>query len=166
MTRAFVVALFMAVALAMPPPLTPWMGWSSWCTDNGVVPCYDDMCTEAEILSVAQALVTNGMHAKGFTMISLDDCWASNNRSSTQRIQANATRFPSGMKALTDKLHSMGFYFSLYTDIGPKTVRARWRYACGALTLYTVPRWPPRLVALLRPGRCHVQRVGHRHDQM
>ncbi len=101
----------------------PWMGWSSWCTKSGTVPCVSDFCNEAEILSVAAGMQSNGMQKLGFTLIQLDDCWAGTNRTAQGAIQEDLTRFPHGIKAMISKLHAMGFLFALYTDIGERTCR-------------------------------------------
>ena len=48
------------------------------------------------------------------------------NRTSDGEIQADAERFPSGMKALADYIHSKGLKFGLYTARGE-------RECCGRL---------------------------------
>lgn len=104
----------------------PIMGWTTWCTDTGVVPCYDDYCDEKEVKSVADSIVKNGLDKLGYKWLLLDDCWASTTRSAaSNEIQADATRFPSGtLKPLADYVHSLGLYLGAYTDVGPKTCRA------------------------------------------
>jgi len=51
----------------------PPRGWATWCTDDvcGLL----DFCNEAEIHEVADALVSSGMAALGYSLILLDDCW-------------------------------------------------------------------------------------------
>ena len=78
---------------------TPPMGWTSWCTDNRVIPCYDDFCNESEVLSIAKEMVSSGMVELGFEYILLDDCWASTNRTKNGRIQEDFTRFLLWFKA-------------------------------------------------------------------
>lgn len=102
---------------------TPPMGWSSWCTESGIVPCYDDFCSESEILDIASSMKATGMWKLGYNWILLDDCWAGKNRSASGKIQEDRSRFPSGMKNFTQKLHDMGFKLSLYTDVGETTCR-------------------------------------------
>jgi hypothetical protein len=51
-------------------------GWSTWCTENDVLPCYDDFCNEQEIRSVADAMAANGLKDLGYNYIVLDDCCA------------------------------------------------------------------------------------------
>lgn len=102
---------------------TPPMGWSTWCTESGFPPCYDDFCSESEILNIAQSMKTNGMLDLGYNYIMLDDCWAAKNRSSKGHILEDLTRFPNGMKNFTASLHALGFKLSLYTDVGETTCR-------------------------------------------
>lgn len=52
------------------------LGWTTWCTDNGLIPCENDFCNETEIRSIALAMSTNGMKELGYNYINLDDCWA------------------------------------------------------------------------------------------
>ena len=74
--------------------------------------------------SIADAMVSNGMHKLGFDHINLDDCWAAESRDADGNIRPDPTRFPSGMKAVADKLHGMGLKFGLYTAMGTKTCTA------------------------------------------
>ncbi len=121
----WVLVLVLAAAAGWQQKLSPLppMGWSSWCTESSVIPCLDDFCNEAEVLDVARHLNSSGLLALGYNHILLDDCWAGKNRTADGRIQEDRTRFPSGMKDLTRQLHSLGFKFGLYTDVGPKTCR-------------------------------------------
>jgi alpha-galactosidase len=103
----------------------PYMGWTTWCTDNYLpIPCFDDYCDEAEVKSVADSIVANGLDKLGYQWLLLDDCWASTNRSATGQIQADSTRFPSGtLKPLADYVHARGLKLGAYTDVGAKTCR-------------------------------------------
>lgn len=94
--------------------LTPPLGWDTWCT---LGKCGNDFCYEAEIQSVADAMSTNGLLELGYQHINLDDCWASY-RNETGWLQPDPDRFPSGMKALADYVHSKGLKLGLYTDSG------------------------------------------------
>lgn len=51
------------------------MGWSTWCTNEGWIPCLDDFCNEDEIKAVADSMVANGLKDLGYNYILLDDCW-------------------------------------------------------------------------------------------
>ncbi|XP_065845536.1 uncharacterized protein [Oscarella lobularis] len=106
--------------------LFPPLGWNSWCTwascgQKGASGKMHDVCNETEIRSVAEAMLSNGMHALGYEYINLDDCWGSEERAADGSIQADKNRFPSGIKNLTDWLHSKGLKFGLYTSAGVTT---------------------------------------------
>lgn len=96
---------------------TPPMGWNSW----NAVSC--DV-SEALIRQVADVMASSGMKEAGYQYVVIDDCWQGD-RDGTGNIQPNATRFPSGMKALGDYIHSKGLKFGLYSDAGEKTCGGR-----------------------------------------
>lgn len=93
--------------------LTPPMGWNSWnkfgCDVN-----------EQIIRQVADAMVSSGMKQAGYHYIVVDDCWHGS-RDSLGFIQPNVQRFPSGIKALADYVHSRGLKFGIYSCAGNKT---------------------------------------------
>jgi len=96
--------------------LNPPMGYNTW-NDLG---CHD--VSETNIKAVADAMVSNGLKTAGYEYVNLDDCWHAKERDpSTGRLQPDPKRFPSGMRALGDHLHSKGFKFGIYTDRGSKT---------------------------------------------
>jgi len=101
----------------------PPMGWNTWCTENSIIPCMDDYCTDKEIRSVADSMVKNGLLALGYEYVLLDDCWGGYRDNTTHQIMPDASRFPSGMKALADYIHSKGMKIGLYTDVGEKTCK-------------------------------------------
>lgn len=93
--------------------LTPPMGWNSW----NYFGCNVD---EALIRESADAMVTSGMKEAGYQYIVIDDCWHGE-RDELGFIQPDPERFPSGMKALADYIHSKGLKFGIYSDAGWKT---------------------------------------------
>ncbi|WP_407429935.1 glycoside hydrolase family 27 protein [Arcticibacter sp.] len=97
--------------------LTPPMGWNSWnkfaCNIN-----------ETLIREIADVMVSSGMRDAGYEYINLDDCWHGD-RDSLGFIQPDAERFPSGMKALADYIHSKGLKMGLYSDAGSQTCGGR-----------------------------------------
>ena len=98
-------------AQTVPVAQTPPMGWNDW---------YQYKCTisDAIVRANADALVSTGMKAAGYTYISIDDCWQGT-RDAQGNIQPNS-RFPD-MKALADYVHSKGLKFGIYSSPGPKT---------------------------------------------
>jgi len=97
--------------------LTPPMGWNSWNNFG----CDID---EVTIRSMADAMATNGMKAAGYRFINLDDCWQVS-RDSDGVIVADPLKFPSGIKALADYVHSKGLELGLYSDHGLNTCGGR-----------------------------------------
>ena len=96
---------------------TPPMGWNSWNKFGCNV-------SEDLIKSVADAIASNGMKAAGYEYIVIDDCWQVS-RDANGNIVPDAQRFPSGMKALGDYIHSKGLKFGIYSDAGTKTCQGR-----------------------------------------
>ncbi|HSR19183.1 MAG TPA: glycoside hydrolase family 27 protein, partial [Ignavibacteriaceae bacterium] len=115
----YFLALFVSIALSVHAQkfeylaLTPPMGWNSWnhfaCEIN-----------EKIIRETADAMVSSGMKDAGYLYINIDDCWHGE-RDSLGFIHPDSSRFPSGMKALADYIHSKGLKFGIYSDAGWKT---------------------------------------------
>lgn len=93
--------------------LTPPMGWNSW---NKFAQNVD----ENMIREIADAMVTSGLKDAGYTYIVIDDYWHGE-RDSLGFIHPNKDRFPSGMKALADYIHSKGLKFGIYSCAGAET---------------------------------------------
>jgi len=74
--------------------------------------------------SQADAIAKLGLTKLGYTGIHMDDCWEQKTPKrdpATGRLVPNATRFPSGLKALGDYFHARGATFGLYTAESPTT---------------------------------------------
>lgn len=97
--------------------LTPPMGWNSW----NKFACNVD---ENMIRQMADAMVSSGMKDAGYTYINIDDCWHGD-RDSLGFIHPDPKRFPSGMKALADYVHSKGLKLGIYSDAGSQTCGGR-----------------------------------------
>ena len=96
---------------------TPPMGWNSWNK-------FACNVSETLIKSMADAMVTSGMRDAGYVYLVIDDCWQID-RDAQGNIQPDPKRFPSGMKALADYIHSKGLKFGLYSDAGTLTCQKR-----------------------------------------
>ncbi|MEC0167039.1 RICIN domain-containing protein [Paenibacillus graminis] len=96
---------------------TPPMGWNSW----NYYACNVD---ENKIKEAADLLVSTGMKDAGYKYVVIDDCWQTG-RDANGTILADPVKFPSGMKALADYIHSKGLLFGLYTDAGYTTCAGR-----------------------------------------
>lgn len=99
----------------------PPMGWATWCTDDfcGLL----DWCSEQEVRSVVDAMVSSGMRDLGYKLVLLDDCWTATTRDADGNLQPDPTRFPSGIPALVDYVHSHDMHLGLYTCAGPTTCK-------------------------------------------
>jgi alpha-galactosidase len=96
---------------------TPPMGWNSWnkfaCDVN-----------EQLIRETADAMVATGMQKAGYRYVNIDDCWHGA-RDAQGVIHPDPKRFPSGMKALADYIHSKGLKIGIYSDAGTNTCGGR-----------------------------------------
>jgi len=93
--------------------LTPPMGWNSWNKFNCDV-------NEKLIRETADAMVSSGLKEAGYEYIVIDDCWQLS-RDSLGFIVADPKRFPSGIKALAEYIHSKGLKFGIYSCAGNQT---------------------------------------------
>lgn len=115
-TAVFVLCFMNAVSqkfegLAKTPP----MGWNTWNT-------FQTRMNEQLIKETADYFVSSGMRDAGYTYIVLDDGWSTRKRDSiTGDLVADPVKFPSGMKALIDYVHSKGLKFGLYNCGGTLT---------------------------------------------
>jgi len=96
---------------------TPPMGWNSWNK-------FACNVSEKLIKEMADAMVTSGMRDAGYVYLVIDDCWQID-RDAQGNILPDPQRFPSGMKALADYVHSKGLKFGLYSDAGTLTCQKR-----------------------------------------
>ena len=96
---------------------TPPMGWNSWNKFGCNV-------SEKMIRETADAMVSSGMKDAGYRYVVIDDCWQVK-RDENGTIVADPERFPSGIKALADYVHSKGLKFGIYSDAGTKTCAGR-----------------------------------------
>ncbi|MEP7230780.1 MAG: glycoside hydrolase family 27 protein [Ginsengibacter sp.] len=96
---------------------TPPMGWNSWNKFGCNV-------SEQLIKKMADVMVSSGMKDAGYEYIVIDDCWQVA-RDSKGNIVVDSVKFPSGMKALADYIHSKGLKFGLYSDAGTGTCQNR-----------------------------------------
>ena len=97
---------------------TPPMGWNSWNKFG----CRG--LNEKVVRETADTMVSSGMKDAGYQYVILDDCWQTG-RDANGNIVADAERFPSGIKALADYVHSKGLKFGIYTDAGTMTCAKR-----------------------------------------
>jgi alpha-galactosidase len=97
--------------------LTPPMGWNSWNKFGCNV-------SDELIRGMADAMAKSGLKEAGYQYVVIDDCWQVS-RDPEGNIVADPQRFPSGIKALADYVHSLGLKFGIYSDAGSKTCAGR-----------------------------------------
>ncbi|WP_249123974.1 glycoside hydrolase family 27 protein [Saccharopolyspora erythraea] len=97
---------------------TPPMGWNSWNSFG----CDID---ERLIRDTADALVGSGMRDAGYQYVVVDDCWFDPQRDPQGNLRANPERFPGGIRALADYVHSRGLKFGIYQVPTEKTCAQR-----------------------------------------
>ena len=89
---------------------TPPMGYSTWNAVRFNV-------NEELIRHVADSMASTSLRDLGYKYVNIDDGWQGT-RDATGKLNADLTKFPSGMKALADYVHSKGLKIGIYTDIG------------------------------------------------
>ena len=118
LVSAGVIALAAPAAQALPDglALTPPMGFNNWNTTH----CRADF-NEAMVKGIADIFVNKGLKDAGYEYVNLDDCWAETKRDADGKLVPDKVRFPNGIKAVADYVHSKGLKFGIYTSAGTKT---------------------------------------------
>ncbi len=111
----FFCALLVLAACSTQNPVSdaPTMGWSSWNT-------FALDISEQLIKEQADAMVSTGLASAGYKYINIDDGYFYG-RDEFGHLLVNPDRFPSGMRYLTDYIHSLGLLAGIYTDAGRGT---------------------------------------------
>ena len=94
--------------------LTPPMGWNSWNT-------FGENINEKLIFETADAMVEAGLPRMGYEYLVIDDCWSLRERDENERLVPDPVKFPNGMKAVADYVHSKGLKFGMYSCAGNLT---------------------------------------------
>jgi alpha-galactosidase len=97
--------------------LTPPMGWNTW--NKFACNVSDEL-----VRGMADAMVKSGMKDAGYQYVVIDDCWQVW-RDAQGNIVADAQRFPHGIEAVADYVHSLGLKFGIYSDAGALTCQKR-----------------------------------------
>ncbi|WP_438302795.1 NPCBM/NEW2 domain-containing protein [Streptomyces sp. HUAS TT11] len=103
-------------ALADGLALTPPMGFNNWNSTN----CRAEF-DESMVKGIADLFVDEGLKAAGYQYVNLDDCWALPSRDADGKLVPDPVRFPDGIKAVADYVHSKGLKLGIYTSAGTKT---------------------------------------------
>ncbi len=94
---------------------TPMMGWQSWNVLKYNI-------SEEIIKNQADKLVSLGLRDAGYVYVGIDDCWQQQSGRDEQGRQIpDASKFPNGMKVVTDYLHGLGLKAGIYSDCSTVT---------------------------------------------
>lgn len=97
---------------------TPPMGWMTWNMFKGDI-------SEKLIKETADAMVESGLRDAGYKYVFIDDLWQGG-RDNRNNIIPDPKKFPNGIKALADYVHSKGLKLGIYSDAAQLT--------CGGCT--------------------------------
>ncbi|MDR1682846.1 MAG: family 43 glycosylhydrolase, partial [Candidatus Symbiothrix sp.] len=90
----------------------PLMGWSSWNANRVNI-------NEALIKETADSVVSLGLKNYGYSWVNIDDGYF-NGRNAEGHLQVNS-KFPNGMKAVSNYIHAKGLHAGIYSEIGRNT---------------------------------------------
>ena len=94
---------------------TPPMGFNTWNT-------FGENINEQLIKETADKMVELGLRDCGYEYLVIDDCWSKRERDpQTGKIVPDEEKFPNGMKAVSDYVHSKGLKFGMYSCAGTRT---------------------------------------------
>ena len=93
---------------------TPPMGWNTWNT-------FTDAINEELIMQSADVMVESGLKDCGYQYVVIDDCWRLKERDKNGKLVPDPAKFPHGMKAVADYVHSRGLKFGMYSCNGTHT---------------------------------------------
>ena len=93
----------------------PPMGWNSWNTfgDWGI--------NETVLRETADAMISTGLAEAGYNYICIDDGWEQKERTPDGKLVEDFKKFPHGLRALADYIHSKGLKFGIYSAAGTRT---------------------------------------------
>ncbi|RCG20417.1 glycoside hydrolase family 27 protein [Streptomyces reniochalinae] len=95
---------------------TPPMGFNNWNATH----CGADF-NEEMVKDTADIFVEKGLKDAGYEYVNLDDCWAEPERDADGKLVPNKERFPHGIEAVADYVHSKGLKLGIYTSAGTWT---------------------------------------------
>lgn len=105
-----------AAAQSVKPPI---MGWSSWNH-------YHINIDENIIRAQADAMVSSGMAAAGYSFINIDDGFFGGRDTLTGKLYCHPVKFPSGMRMLSDYIRKKGLKPGIYSDAGANTCGSKY----------------------------------------
>ncbi len=131
MRRALIAAASVVACLVWAAPAmalddglarTPPMGFNNWNATH----CRPEF-NEEMVKGIADLFVSSGLKDAGYEFVNLDDCWArpqnspEGSRDENGNLVPDPVRFPNGIKAVADYVHSKGLKIGIYTSAGTRT---------------------------------------------
>ncbi len=120
-TLAFVAAALTAVAGPAPARAlenglarTPPMGWNDWNAFGCNV-------SDSLVRATADVFVSAGLRDAGYAYVNIDDCWMTRSRDAQGNLVPDPVKFPNGIKAVADYVHSRGLKLGIYESAGTAT---------------------------------------------
>lgn len=93
---------------------TPPMGFNNWNAFGCSV--------SAELIQqTADLFVSTGLKDAGYEYVNIDDCWSLKERGADGRLVPDPAKFPDGIAAVADYVHSRGLKLGIYGDAGTRT---------------------------------------------
>ena len=94
-------------------PMPP-MGFNTWNT-------FQTKISETMLREMVDVYISSGMRDAGYQYFVLDDGWMAMERDKQGSLVADPAKFPHGMKAFADYVHTKGLKFGIYNCAGNKT---------------------------------------------
>ncbi|HEV8556193.1 MAG TPA: NPCBM/NEW2 domain-containing protein [Actinophytocola sp.] len=123
LATAALVASAVTTILTAPQPAHAWdnglartppMGWNQWNAFGCNV-------TDALVRATADKFVSAGLQAAGYQYVNIDDCWMTRNRDGAGNLVPDPAKFPNGIRAVADYVHSKGLKLGIYSSAGTAT---------------------------------------------
>ena len=93
----------------------PPMGFNTWNT-------FGNRIDEKLIVESADAMIATGLKDAGYEYLVIDDCWSKYERDpESGKIVPDPDKFPRGMRAVSNYVHSKGLKFGMYSCNGVRT---------------------------------------------
>ena len=109
----------MAALIDTPKNLKNWPKHRPWAGIAGIL--FKPILMSRCLKGMVDTYVSSGMKDAGYTYFVLDDGWMSMERDKDGNLVADPKKFPNGMKAFADYVHSKGLKFGIYNCAGTKT---------------------------------------------
>ena len=92
----------------------PPLGWNSWNT-------FGEKISDSLIREMADRMAECGWKDAGYEYLVIDDCWSLKERDENGLLIPDPAKFPHGISALADYVHSRGLKFGMYSCAGVMT---------------------------------------------